>query len=156
MSLRCFRLQSSKIDVSTFEDRCVDFRRSMIDVPTFEDRWQCVDLRRPMIDVKLCCHTCSKHWWYNCLRIAPRVCTSVLSFCVQLPFYINLTINQHKFYLKSSKYYIVQIKSSKVHTLIINYLYLLFLYIFCPLQFLSQGDFLLNGMYLIVIFMHLK
>ena len=26
--VRCFRLQSSKIDVSTFEDRCVDFRRS--------------------------------------------------------------------------------------------------------------------------------
>ena len=76
---------------------------------------------------------------------------------MQLPFYINLTINQHnKLYLKSSKYYIAQIKSSKVHTLIINYLYLLFLYIFCPLQFLSQGDFLLNEMYLIVIFMHLK
>ena len=45
-------LRSSKIDVSTFEDRrsmcrplriddtrCVDLRRWMIDVPTFEDRW---------------------------------------------------------------------------------------------------------------------
>ena len=38
LSLRCFRLQSSKIDVSTLEDRCVDFRRSTIDVPAFEDR----------------------------------------------------------------------------------------------------------------------
>ena len=56
-------VSSSKIDVSTFDDRCVDFRRSMcrlskiddrcvdlgrstIDVSTFEDR--CVDLRRSM------------------------------------------------------------------------------------------------------------
>ena len=38
MSVRYFRLRSSKIDVSTFEDRCVDFRRSMIVVSTFEDR----------------------------------------------------------------------------------------------------------------------
>ena len=107
LSVRCFRLRSSKIDVSTFENRCVDLRRSMcrlskiddrcvdlrgsmIDVSTFEDGWsmcrpskidgRCVDLRRPMIDVKLCCYTCSKHWWYSCMWIiAPRVCTSVLS-----------------------------------------------------------------------------
>ena len=51
LSVQCFRLRSSKIDVSTFEDRCVDLRRSMcrlskIDVSTFEDR--CVDLRRSM------------------------------------------------------------------------------------------------------------
>ena len=49
--VQSFRLRSSKIDVSTFEDRrsmcrpskiddrCVDLRRWMIDVPTFEDRW---------------------------------------------------------------------------------------------------------------------
>ena len=45
-----FRLRSSKIDASTFEDRCVDFRRSMcrpskIDVSPFEDR--CVTMCRP-------------------------------------------------------------------------------------------------------------
>ena len=79
MLVRCFSLRSSKIDVSTFEDRCVDFRRSMwfgdrcgdlrrstIDVSTFEDqrsmcrpskidvstfRNRCVDLQRSMIDV---------------------------------------------------------------------------------------------------------
>ena len=120
LSVRCFRLQSSKIDVSTFGDRCVDlrrsmidvstfedmcdnfrrsmcrpsdidvstFRRSMINVPTYEDRWsmsrlafedRCVDLRRSMIYVKLCCYTCSKHLYYSCMRIATRVCTSVLS-----------------------------------------------------------------------------
>ena len=55
LSVRCFRLRSSKIDVSTFEDRCVDFRRSTIDVSTFEDGWlmyrpskidgRCVDLQ---------------------------------------------------------------------------------------------------------------
>ena len=41
LSVRCFRLRSSKIDVSTFEDRrsmCrVDLRESMIDMSTFED-----------------------------------------------------------------------------------------------------------------------
>ena len=62
LSVRCwvvgasFRLRSSKIDVSTFEDRCVDFRKSMcrpseIDVLTVEDR--CVDLWRSMISVDL-------------------------------------------------------------------------------------------------------
>ena len=51
LSVRCFRLRSSKmcrpskIDVSTFEYRCVDLRRSMVDVSTFEDRIdRCVDL----------------------------------------------------------------------------------------------------------------
>ena len=29
LSMRCFRLQSSKINVSTFKDQCVDFQRSM-------------------------------------------------------------------------------------------------------------------------------
>ena len=65
----------SKIDVSTFGDRCVDLRRSMID-------GRCVGLRRSMVDVKLGCYTCSKHWYYiyiSCMRITPRVCTSVLS-----------------------------------------------------------------------------
>ena len=53
LSVRCFRLRSSKIDVSTFEDRCVVFRRSTIDVlrrpSRINDRY--VDLRRWMIDV---------------------------------------------------------------------------------------------------------
>ena len=58
LSVRCFRLRSSKIDVSTFEDRC---RPSKMDASTFEDRRsmcrssriddRCVDLRRWMIDV---------------------------------------------------------------------------------------------------------
>ena len=111
--LRRSMCRPSMIDVSTFDDRCVDFRRSMgiyrtsfqhnlhwfinmcwpseIDVSTFEDR--CVDLRRSMcrpskinlmVDVKLCCYTCSKHWYYSCMWIAPRVCTSVLSLRWQL------------------------------------------------------------------------
>ena len=94
---RCVDFQRSTIDVSTFEDRCVDFRRSMcrpseIAVSTFEDQWSmcrpskiddwCVDLRTSMVDVKLCCYPCSKHWYYSCMRITPRVCTSVLSFCI--------------------------------------------------------------------------
>ena len=80
----------SKIDVSTFGDGCVDLRIPMIDVSTFEDRWlicwpskidsRCVDLRTSMVDVKLGCYTCSKYWYYSCMRITLRVCTSVLSF----------------------------------------------------------------------------
>ena len=41
LSVRCFRLRSSKIDVSTFEDhRCVDLRRSIskINVSTVKDQ----------------------------------------------------------------------------------------------------------------------
>ena len=47
--MRCLRLQSSKINVSTFDDRCVDFRRSMCRLSKIDDR--CVDLRRSTIDV---------------------------------------------------------------------------------------------------------
>ena len=44
LSVRCFRLRSSKI-----EGRCVDFRRSTIDVTKMDDR--CADLRRSMVVV---------------------------------------------------------------------------------------------------------
>ena len=78
----------SKIDVSTFGDRCVDLRRSM---STFGDR--CVDLRRSMVDVSMCRPSkidgrCEIRLLYllktlilyiSCMRITPRVCTSVLS-----------------------------------------------------------------------------
>ena len=59
--VRCFRLWSSKIDVSTFkdrgsmcrpskiDDRCVNLRRSMCRLSKIDDR--CVDLRGSMIDV---------------------------------------------------------------------------------------------------------
>ena len=96
--LRRSMCQPSKIDVSTFEDRrsmCrpsriddrrVDLRRWMIDVPTFKDRWslcrpaktddRCeimlLHLLKPLIQ------------YYSCMRIAPRVCTSVLSFSKQV------------------------------------------------------------------------
>ena len=86
----------SKIDVSPFEDRrsmsrCVDLRRSMcrpseIDVLTFEDR--CVDLRRSMCRPSKIDGRCEIRLLYllktlilyiSCMRITPRVCTSVLS-----------------------------------------------------------------------------
>ena len=38
LSMRCFRLRSSKIDVSTFEDQGSMCRPSKINVLTFEDR----------------------------------------------------------------------------------------------------------------------
>ena len=89
VDLRRSMCRLSKIDVSTFGDGCVDFRRPMIDVSTFEDRWlmcrpskidsRCVDLRTSIVDVQLGCYTCSKYWYYSCMRITPRVCTSVLS-----------------------------------------------------------------------------
>ena len=49
LSMQCFRLRPSKMDVSTFEDGCVDFQRLTIDVSTFKEG--CVDFRRWMIDV---------------------------------------------------------------------------------------------------------
>ena len=88
LSVRCFHLLSSNIGVdfrrsmcrpSEIDDRCVNLRRSMCRPSRIEDR--CVGLPS-MIDVKLCCYTCSKHWYYSCMRISPRVCTSVLSFLI--------------------------------------------------------------------------
>ena len=61
LSVRCFCLRSSKLVVSTFEDRgsmcrpskiddqCVDLQRSMCRLSKIDDR--CVDLRGSMIDV---------------------------------------------------------------------------------------------------------
>ena len=89
---------------SIFENRCGDFRRSMwrlskidvspfedvspseIDVLTFEDR--CVDLRRSMCRPSKIDGRCEIRLLYllktlilyiSCMRITPRVCTSVLS-----------------------------------------------------------------------------
>ena len=76
----------SKIDVSTFEDRCVDLRRSMcrpseIDVLTFEDRWS---MCRPSkidgrCEIRLLYLLKTLILYISCMRITPRVCTSVLS-----------------------------------------------------------------------------
>ena len=49
LSVRCFHLRSSKIDVSPFEDRCVDLRRLMCPSSKTE------------IDVKLCCYNTCQH-----------------------------------------------------------------------------------------------
>ena len=77
-------------DVSTFEDRCVDLRRSMcrlseIDVLTFEDRWS---MCRPSkidgrCEIRLLYLLKTLILYISCMRITPRVCTSVLSFSVQ-------------------------------------------------------------------------
>ena len=74
-------------DVSTFEDRCVDLRRSMcrpseIDVLTFEDRWS---MCRPSkidgrCEIRLLYLLKTLILYISCMRITPRVCTSVLSF----------------------------------------------------------------------------
>ena len=76
----------SKIDVSTFGDRCVDLRRSMcrpseIDVLTFEDRWSMVDVSafEDRCEIRLLYLIKTLILYISCMRIAPRVCTSVLS-----------------------------------------------------------------------------
>ena len=81
----------SKIDVSPFEDRrsmsrCVDLRRSRcrpseIDVLTFEDRWS---MCRPSkidgrCEIRLLYLLKALILYISCMRITPRVCTSVLS-----------------------------------------------------------------------------
>ena len=73
-------------DVSTFEDRCVDLRRSMyrpseIDVLTFEDR---SSMCRPskidgQCEIRLLYLLKTLILYISCMRITPRVCTSVLS-----------------------------------------------------------------------------
>ena len=108
VDLRRSMCRLSKIDVSTFGDGCVDLRRPMIDVSTFEDRWlmcqpskidsRCVDLRTSIVDVKLGCYTCSKYWYYSCMRITPRVCTSLLSLVfvirISVPFHGSVPTNR--------------------------------------------------------------
>ena len=51
LSVRCFRLLSSKIDVFTFEDRCVSLRRSMCQPLKIDGR--CVDIRGSIVDVSV-------------------------------------------------------------------------------------------------------
>ena len=83
-------------DVSTFEDRCVedccvDLRRSMcrpseIDVLTFEDRWS---MCRPSkidgrCEIRLLYLLKTLILYISCMRITPRVCTSVLSLLLLL------------------------------------------------------------------------
>ena len=50
---------------------------------------RCVGLRRSMVDVKLGCYTCSKTLilYISCMRITPRVCTSVLSLLLYCTVY---------------------------------------------------------------------
>ena len=72
-------------DVSTFEDRCVDLRRSLcrpseIDVLTSEDRWS---MCRPSkidgrCEIRLLYLLKTLILYISCMRITPRVCTSVL------------------------------------------------------------------------------
>ena len=106
--------QLSKIGVTTFEDwwsmcrpskiddQCVDVRISMcrlskIDVSTFGDRWPMCRPSRIDVDVELCCYTCSKHWYYSCMRITLRVCTSVFSFIVDIKstYYMHISANKY-------------------------------------------------------------
>ena len=74
-------------DVSTFEDRCVDLRRSVIYVSIFEDQWS---MCRPSkidgrCEIRLLYLLKTLVLYISCMRITPRVCTSVLSlylYCV--------------------------------------------------------------------------
>ena len=91
VDLRRSLCRPSKIDVSTFEDRCVDLRRSMcrpseIDVLTFEDRWS---MCRPSkidgrCEIRLLYLLKTLILYISCMRITPRVCTSVLSILSSL------------------------------------------------------------------------
>ena len=90
----------SKIDVSTFGDRCVDLRRSMcrpseIDVLTFDDRWS---MCRPSktdgrCEIRLLYLLKTLILYINCMRITPRVCTSVLSLCIERLFILHICVS---------------------------------------------------------------
>ena len=94
VDLRRSMCRPSEIDVLTFEDRwstcrpskigdwCVDLRRSVIDVSIFEDRWS---MCRPSkidgrCEIRLLYLLKTLILYISCMRITPRVCTSVLSF----------------------------------------------------------------------------
>ena len=76
----------SKIDVATFEDRCIALRRSTIDVTMcrpskIDDRWP---MCRPSkidgrCEIRLLYLLKTLILYISCMRITPRVCTSVLS-----------------------------------------------------------------------------
>ena len=104
----------SKIDVSTFEDRCVDLRRSMcrpseIDVLTFEDRWSMC--RPSKIDgrcvIRLLYLLKTLILYISCMRITPRVCTSVLSFNLCVFACGHQCTNELLVYIYSIYYYII-------------------------------------------------
>ena len=100
-----YSLTNCRCDVSAIENRCGDFRRSMYR-PSKIDVTMCrpskiddrrvdlrrsvigVDLRRSVIDVSIFEDRCEIRLLYllktlilyiSCMRITPRVCTSVLS-----------------------------------------------------------------------------
>ena len=80
VDLRKSMCRLSKMDVSTFEDWCVDFRIWMIDMPTFEDRWSmCRPSKTDDRMWNLYVATLAQNIDASCMRIAPSVCTSVLS-----------------------------------------------------------------------------
>ena len=96
----------SKIDVSPFEDRrsmsrCVDLRRSMcrpseIDVLTFDDRWS---MCRPSkidgrCEIRLLYLLKTLILYISCMRITPRVCTSVLSLCIERLFILRICVSR--------------------------------------------------------------
>ena len=69
---------------SKMDDRCADLRRWMIDVPTFEDRWSLCRPSKTDDRCEIMLLHLLKTVVYSCMRIAPRVCTSVLSLLFAL------------------------------------------------------------------------
>ena len=95
VDLRRSMCRPSEIDVLTFEDRCVDLRRSVIDMSIFEDRWS---MCRPSkidgrCEIRLLYLLKTLILYISCMRITPRVCTSVISL------YTRRAINSSNTYL---------------------------------------------------------
>ena len=95
----------SKIDVATFEDRCIAFRRSTMDVTMcrpskIDDRWSMC--RTSKIDgrceIRLLYLLKTLILYISCMRITPRVCTSVLSLVfvirISVPFHGSVPTNR--------------------------------------------------------------
>ena len=87
----------SKIDVSTFGDRCVDLRRSMCRPSEIDDRWS---MCRPSkidgrCEIRLLYLLKTLILYISCMRITPRVCTSVLSLIVYRYLLCTCDRNRH-------------------------------------------------------------
>ena len=82
-------------DVSTFEDRCVDLRRSMCRPSKIDDRWSMcwpskIDGR---CEIRLLYLLKTLILYISCMRITPRVCTSVLSLSrVSVCLYVCMSV----------------------------------------------------------------
>ena len=83
-------------DVLTFGDRCVDLRKSMCRPSEIDDRWSmCRPSKIDGREIRLLYLLKTLILYISCMRITPRVCTSVLSLIVYRYLLCTCDRNRH-------------------------------------------------------------